>query len=149
MRRLYLSNILSKITYACTVWFVRSSEGEIASRRALSQELIHRLEMLQKACLIKVLGEFRDTVYEVLLEELHIMPLKHILHRLATIQRIKLLDSGLYRYMIAMGQSEPSGFEASLYGTFMDLAAAFKISLPQKVVETILQVLGAIPPDLD
>ena len=91
MRRLYLTNIRPKLTYACATWFLRDP----AAIGRLNNELVEKLERVQYQCLMQVAGAFSQTPGEYLLKELNIEPLEIHLRRCALAARARALDPNI------------------------------------------------------
>lgn len=90
MRRLYLTNVRPKLTYACATWFLRGP-----ARWTLNDKLVGKLESAQYQCLMLVAGAFSQTARLYLRKELNIEPLEIHLERCASAARARALDPNI------------------------------------------------------
>lgn len=93
MRRLYLTKVRPKITYACTAWFISAQHDRM--RWEISRTLLDQLESLQYQCVVQISGALQKTSYEVLLKELYVEKITTVLQRLAVVERAQNLHSEL------------------------------------------------------
>ncbi|KAK1962215.1 hypothetical protein LY78DRAFT_684241 [Colletotrichum sublineola] len=111
MRRLYLCNVRTVISYACAVWFVHF-DGE-GRQLQIRQELIQRLQVLQNSCLRQVAGAFYQTPSFVLHKELYVDPIAVHLQRIAMSHRVRTLGTPKGDRLLALLQRPSPGMRSS------------------------------------
>jgi hypothetical protein len=101
-RQLYHGKLLATIGYAAAAWFthVPNVPGlqEIGSIKfGISTNALDKLRSLQIECMLAISGARKMTAYQVLENEMHIVPIFYKLHEFAMNHRFQQHDSLEYR----------------------------------------------------
>jgi hypothetical protein len=112
-RQLYHGKLLPTIAYAAPAWFthVPNVPGLEKTGRinfGISKTALDKLRSLQIECVLALSGARKLTPYEVLQNEMHIIPLEYKLHEFAMNHRFQQHDSFEYSEMARL-RSKPWG----------------------------------------